>query len=338
MRERPALSLEWPLALLALLIVPAALGAYLVLERRPSRYALTFPNLEVLASVVDRSGAWRRWVAPALFLVALGTLAVALSRPHVSVMVDREQATVVLAIDQSGSMLAEDVSPTRLEAAQAAVGTFLDDLPPKFRVGMVAFAGDAQVVAPVTRDRQIVREALSYLSPQRGTAIGDAVARAAELGRDAVGPQPERRLASVSSVAAATPEGEGEPAAVLLLSDGFQTAGELQPADGAARAKELGIPVYSIALGTDEGILDFGERQIPVPPDREALRLIAEQTGGRYFDAPTGDALQAAYADIGSLLAQEPGRTEVTWAFLLAAAALALLATGASLYSFSRVP
>jgi Ca-activated chloride channel family protein len=330
------MSVLWPFALLALLVVPAALGAYLLAQRRPSRYALAFPNLEVLATVVDRSGAWRRWVPPALFLLALSALAVALARPHMNVMVDREQATVVLAIDQSGSMLAEDVQPTRLQAAQSAVGRFLERLPPKFRVGMVAFAADPQVVAPVTRDRQVVRDALSYLSPQRGTAIGDAVARAAELGRDAVGPQPARHLASFGSTAALS--GDREPVAVLLLSDGFQTAGELTPMDGAARAKELGIPVYSIALGTDEGILDFGLRQIPVPPDRDALRAIARQTGGKYFDAPSEKSLDAAYADIGSLLAQEPGKTEVTWAFLLAGAALALLAAGASLFSFSRIP
>jgi Ca-activated chloride channel homolog len=330
------MSFQWPVALLVLLVVPAALGAYLLAQRRPSRYALAFPNLEVLATVADRSGTWRRWLPPVLFLLALSALAVALARPHVNVMVDREQATIVLAIDQSGSMLAEDVSPTRLQAAQAAVGKFLDRLPPRFRVGMVAFAADPQVVAPVTRDRQVVRDALSYLSPQRGTAIGDAVARAAELGRDAVGPQPERHLASFGSAAAAS--GDREPVAVLLLSDGFQTAGERTPMDGAARAKELGIPVYSIALGTDEGILDFGLRQIPVPPDRDALRAIAQQTGGKYFDAPSGKSLDAAYADIGSLLAKEPGKTEATWVFLLAGAVFALLAAGAALFFFSRVP
>jgi Ca-activated chloride channel homolog len=330
------LSFQWPLALLALLVVPAALAAYLLVQRRPSRYALAFPNLEVLASVADRSGTWRRWVPAALFLLALSATAVALARPHRSVMVDREQATIVLAVDQSGSMLADDVAPSRLQAAQAAVSRFLDRLPPKFRVGLVAFAADPQVVAPVTRDRQVVRDALSYLSPQRGTAIGDAIARAAELGRDAVGPQPERHLASFGSAAAAS--ADREPVAVLLLSDGFNTAGSRTPLDGAARAKQLGIPVYSIALGTDEGILDFGLRQIPVPPDRDTLRAVAEQTGGKYFDAPTEKSLDAAYADIGSLLAKEPGKTEVTWAFLLAGALLALLAGGTSLYSFSRVP
>jgi Ca-activated chloride channel family protein len=326
---------EWPLALLALAVVPLALAAYVLAQRRPSRYALAFPNLDVLAGVVDRSGAWRRWLPPALFLLALAALALALARPHVNVTVEREQATVVLAIDSSGSMLADDVTPNRLAAAQAAVRTFLDDLPPKFRVGMVTFAAEAQVVAPPSTDRALVRSSLEYLLPLRGTAIGDAVARAAEVARDAVNPQSGRTLASVAAPAARS---DKPPAAILLLSDGFQTAGLLQPLEGAAEAKELGIPVYTIALGTDEGVVEFGYRRIPVPPDRETLRQIARETNGRYFDAPTADALKTAYAELGSLLSEEPGEREATFALLAAGALLSLVAAGLSAVWFSRIP
>jgi Ca-activated chloride channel family protein len=333
------MSFEWPLALVTLLLVPIALAGYLWAQRRPSQFALAFPNLGVLESVVDRGG-WRRWVPPAIFLVALAVLGVAMARPHVNITVQREQATIVLAIDSSGSMRAEDVQPTRMAAAQAAVRRFMDRLPPKFRVGMVTFAGEAQVVAPPTTDHALVLDSLNYLIPLRGTAIGDAVARAAEVARQAVGPQGERQLASVFS--AAPSQGASSPAAVLLLSDGFQTAGLLQPLEGAARAKQLGIPVYSIALGTDEGVLDMsfaGEaRRIPVPPDRESLRAIAQQTGGKYYDAPTAEALDAAYADLGSLLEGEPGQTEATFAFLAVAAALGLLAGGLGMFWFSRIP
>jgi Ca-activated chloride channel homolog len=332
-------SFEWPLALLFLLVLPLALAGYLLAQRRPSRYGLTFPNLEVLAGVVERSGAWRRWLPPALFLIAVAALAVALARPHVDVTTEREQATVVLAIDSSGSMLADDVVPNRLAAAQASVRTFLADLPPKFRVGMVAFAAEAQVVAPATTDRELVRSALEYLVPLRGTAIGDAVARSAEVARDAIRPRGERTLASVS---APSPQRNAPPAAILLLSDGFQTAGVLQPLEGAARAKELGIPVYTIALGTDEGIVEFGfgpdRREIPVPPDRETLRQIAEQTNGRYFDAPSADALKAAYEELGSLLAEEPGKAEATFVFVAVGAALALVAAALSTLWSSRIP
>jgi Ca-activated chloride channel family protein len=334
------MSFQWPLALLTLLVVPAALAAYLIALRRPSRYALAFPNLDVLAGVVDRSGAWRRWVPPALFLLALAALALALARPHVNVTVEREQATVVLAIDVSRSMVAEDVAPTRLEAARVAVRQFLDKLPAQFRVGMVAFAQEAQVVAPATDDRALVRDALDFLVPERGTAIGDAVAQAAEVARDAVDPGNARTIAYVTAPAAQ--DDDQPPAAILFLSDGFQTAGILAPLDGAERAKELGIPVYTIALGTDSGVVEFGfggeRRTIPVPPDRQTLRAIAESTNGKYFDAPSAEALTAAYAELGSLLSGEPGEMEATFAFLAVAAALGLLAAALSALWFARIP
>ena len=339
-------SFQWPWALAALLVVPLALAGYVWWQRRPSRYALAYPNLDVLASVAGGEREWRRWLAPALFLLALAAAAVALARPERPVTVQREQATVVIAIDSSGSMLADDVRPTRLEAAKAAVARFLAKLPPKYRVGMITFAGDVQVVAQPTTDHELVRSSLDFLVPLRGTAIGDAVFRAAEVARDAVGPRSQRGLASVggrATAASAPKSGPSSPAAVLFLSDGFQTAGLLQPLDGAARAKELGIPVYTIALGTDEGVLDFGgfpgeERRIPVPPDRETLRMIAERTGGKYYDAPSAKALNAAYDDLGSLLESEPGKDEATHLFLALAALLAVAALGTTMVVSSRIP
>ena len=342
-----SLSFQWPWALAALLVVPLALAGFVWWQRRPSRYALAYPNLDVLASVAGGERAWRRWVAPVLFLLALSAAAIALARPEREVTVQREQATVILAIDSSGSMLADDVKPSRLEAAKVAVTRFLAKLPPKYRVGMVTFAGDVQVVAPPTTDHELVRSSLDFLVPLRGTAIGDAVERAAQEARDAVGPRSERDLASVggagATAAPAPKSGPSSPAAVLFLSDGFQTAGLLQPLDGAARAKELGIPVYTIAHGTDEGVLDFGgfpgeERRIPVPPDRETLRMIAQQTGGKYYSAPSAKALSAAYDDLGSLLQSEPGKDEATHLFLALAALLAIAALGTTMVVSSRIP
>jgi Ca-activated chloride channel family protein len=336
-------SFLWPLGLLALLVVPLAAAAYWLVDRRPSRYALAFPNLEVLAGVAD-DGRWRRRIPAVLFLLALVAAAIAIARPQVNTLVDREQATVVLAVDTSGSMLAEDVRPTRLRAAQRAVATFLDQLPPKFRVGMVAFAAEAEVVAPVTTNRAPVRDAVQVLFPLRGTAIGDAVARAAELAQEATGVPPDVEISGFDFGLASshTDDDTGPPAAVLFLSDGFQTAGSRAPLEGAARAEELGIPVYTIALGTDHGVIDLsfgGEaRRIPVPPDRQTLRQIAAQTGGRYFDAPTAEALEAAYSELGSLLAQEPGKDEATYAFVAVAAALALGAAVLSALWSSRIP
>jgi Ca-activated chloride channel family protein len=331
-------SLETPLALLSLIAVGAALAAYVLAQKRPPRAAVAFTNVEVLASVVDRTGAWRRHVPPALFLLALAILGVALARPHVPVTREREQATVVLAIDSSASMIAEDVPPSRFEAAQRAVRIFLDDLPEQYRVGMITFAGETQVVAPVTTNRRLVHDALELLYPDRGTAIGDAVALAAQLARDAVGPQPETRLISFALQA---PRARS-PAAVLFLSDGYQTAGTLHPLDGAARADELGIPVYTIALGTLAGVVEFGfgfnRRAIPVPPDRDTLRVIARETGGRYYEAPTPEALRSAYADLRSLLSEEPGEAEATVAFVGAAAFVLVVAAALGVLWSVRIP
>jgi Ca-activated chloride channel homolog len=335
------MSFLWPLGLLALLVVPVAALAYWLVERRPSKYALAFPNVDVLAEVAE-SGGWRRRIPPALFLLALVAAGVALARPQVKVTVDREQATIVLAVDSSGSMLADDVRPSRLAAAQSSIRQFLDDLPDQFRVGMVSFAEEAQVVSPVTSNRQPVRDAVEYLFPMRGTAIGDAVARAAELAQEATGQQAQTQISGFGLAQSDSDSGTKPPAAVLLLSDGFQTAGLLAPLDGAARAKELGIPVYTIALGTADGVIDLsfgGEaRRIPVPPDRETLRLIARDTGGKYYAAPSAEALRGAYSDLGSLLSREPGKDEATYAFVLAAGLLGLGAAVLSLLWFARIP
>jgi len=337
------MSFASPVFLLALLVVPVAALAWWWLERRPPRYAVEYSNLELLAAVAGETRPWRRYVPPALLLAALASLALALARPHVEVMTARDNATVVLAVDSSGSMRADDVAPTRLQAAKAAVRTFLEAAPPKLRVGMVAFAAEPQVVAPVTRNRELVLSALDFLVPLRGTNIGDSVAQSAETAREAVGGDGAggAGVASFALRLAAAAQ-QPAPAAVLLLSDGFQTDGFYTPQDGARRAKELGIPVYTIALGTDEGVVEFEfggmSRRIPVPPDRESLRQIAEITGGEFYDAPTADALQAAYAELGERLGREPGEAEATVAFLAAGAVLLLAAAALSLLWGSRLP
>jgi Ca-activated chloride channel family protein len=330
-------SFEWPLMLLALLVVPLALAGYLLAERRPARYALSFTNLDVLASVVDRPSLWRRYLPLALFLLALAALAVGLARPEVNVTQQRENATVVLVIDSSGSMLAKDVAPTRLRAAKRAVRTFLERIPDQFRVGLVAFAAEPQVLSPPTTNRQVILSSLDFLVPLRGTAIGDALARAAEVARNA-GATDGRTLASV----AAPSPSDRSPVTILLLSDGMQTAGLLTPLDGARRAEALRVPVYTIALGTPDGVLDldfggFG-RQIPVPPDPVTLGAIAEETGGRFFDAPSAEALEAAYSELGSLLSREPGELEATFAFLGGGALLLLAAATLSALWSGRLP
>jgi Ca-activated chloride channel homolog len=339
MHEGARMSFTWPLLLLTLLLVPLALGGYLFLQRRQARYAVRFTNMEVLAAVAGTSSSWRRWIPPLLFLLALALTLAALARPHVNVSVASEQARVVVVIDSSGSMTARDVKPTRLGAAQAAVKRFLDRLPKQYRVALVTFSTEAQVIAPLTRDRDLVRESLGFLYPGRGTAIGDALARSVEVIRDddatprdgdgATGPE--------------TAEKSKRPvSAIVLLSDGFQTRGVLEPLQGADRAKSFAVPVYTVALGTPNGEVTFDRgpyrRTIQVPPDPDTLRAIAKRTGGQFFEAKSQGRLNAVYERLGSRLGRTPGKREATYAFTGGAALLLVAAGLLSVRWLQRLP
>jgi Ca-activated chloride channel homolog len=331
------MSFGHPLLLLTLLVVPAAILAFRLAERRPMRYAVRFTNLDVLAGVA-RGGAWRRFVPLALFLVALAALCVGVARPHATTRVPEERATVILVLDVSRSMDARDVKPTRLLAAEAAVRTFLEHVPTSLRVGLIAFAGFPNTVVAPTRDHELVRDGLVDIADYGGyggTALGDALAAAVALGQQAV--SGDNGLAAVT---AASPTRTHGLVSILFLSDGAQTRGDLLPLQGAERAKAAGIPVYTVALGTPNGTVDrggfggggfgggfgFGNR-VPVPPDPETLRSISRTTGGQFFAAKSSRSLNAGYAKLGSSLGRKASKTEVTYAFLAGAAGL-LVAAG----------
>jgi Ca-activated chloride channel homolog len=320
------LSFASPLLLIGLLLLPLIVLGYRYLQRRPNRYAVRYTNLEVLAAVVDSTRSWRRYAGLALFLLALAALLVGFARPSVNRLADREEATIVLVIDVSGSMQAKDVEPTRLAAAQKVVRDFLKGLPERFQVGVVSFSETAEVAAPATADRQLAIDAIDYLYPQRGTAIGDGLARGVEVARAA---ETGRR-------------GQARPAAILLLSDGSQTEGLLLPQEGAARAKSFKIPVYTIALGTPEGVVEFnrfgGTRIIPVPPDKPTLRQIAATTGGKFYEAESVGDLRDAYDKMGSLVSKVKRKQEVTFAFLAGGLVLLLAAAGIAVVTFPRLP
>ncbi|MGE5596165.1 MAG: VWA domain-containing protein, partial [Hyphomicrobiales bacterium] len=169
------MSFAWPAALVALLLVPLAIWAYLAVQRRRARYAVRFTNLDLLANVVDEEPGWRRHLPAALYIAALAALLLALARPEVSVAVPKEQATVILVTDVSGSMNAKDVEPTRLAAAQQAAGVLVDELPEGFRVALVTFSTGVQTRVLPTTDREAVRSALEQLRANGGTAMGEAL-------------------------------------------------------------------------------------------------------------------------------------------------------------------
>ncbi|HEU0304588.1 MAG TPA: VWA domain-containing protein [Gaiellaceae bacterium] len=336
------MSFQWPYLLPLLALLPVAVAGYVALERRRARYAVRFTNLDVLADVIETERAWRRWLPPALFLVAFALALLALARPQVAVTAQREGGNVILTIDSSGSMFAEDVPPNRLAAAQEAVRRFLDELPDRYRVGMVTFSTEAYVVAPLTLDREAVQEALEYLYPGRGTAIGDALARSVELARGAWEPGGGDGEAAPDPVAPEADDPAAPVTAILLLSDGSQTSGILQPIDGARQAKAAGVPVYTVALGTPNGTVTldrFGiTRTIRVPPDPETLRQIARETDGEFYEAATGARLNDVYERLGSQIGRYRTERETTD---LVAASAAVLLLGAGLLAglwFPRFP
>jgi len=325
------MSLTSPLALLALLAVPAAVALALLVDRRRARYPLAFTNLELLAGLVERRRAWRRWVPLAFLALALACAATALARPKARLTVPDENGTVVLVVDVSGSMRANDVEPTRLDAAVNAMRTFLDKLPPRFKVGLVAFSSEPEVLAPPTRDRQLVREALGYLMPEAGTAIGDGLQVATRLVQSSLADAGIQR----------TP-GKALPAAIVLMSDGAQNRGVLQPAQAARNAKAAGIKVYTVALGTPNGVVSFGFglyiNSIPVPPDPATMRLIASTTGGTTYTARSASRLVNIYKTLGSSIGRKTELREVTSWFAAAAAVFLLGALGTGRLVEGRLP
>lgn len=298
---------------LVLLVVVAALAAaYVVLQRRRRDYAVRFTNLELLASVAPRRPGWRRHVPAAAMAVALAALVVGLARPARDVRVPREAATVMLVVDVSASMNATDVAPTRLDAAREAALSFVEDLPDRLRVGLVAFDRSSRVIAPPTTDHALVEAGIQGLYVGPGTAAGDAIFVALEAITNAGG--------------AGQTDGE-KTAAIVLLSDGATTVGA--PVEQAAQAAvEQGVPVTTIAFGTPEGTVDIAGRVIPVPSDPVAMTNLAETTGGAFFEAASGEELRGVYDDIGTRVGytteqREIGLTFVGIAVVLLVAALA---------------
>lgn len=320
------MSFAWPLLLLLLLAVPLLVAGYVLLERRRQRQAALFASPALLPNLIGRRPGRLRHVAPALALLALVALATGLARPHAVLSVDQEQATVVLAIDTSHSMVADDVPPNRLAVAKQVVGSFLGKLPEDYRVGMVSFAQSANAVLPATANRAAAQAALRNLRTGEGTALGEGIARALQ-------------------VAQRVPleKGKKPPAAILVLSDGAQTQGVLEPLQAAQRAKKLRIPVYTVAFGTAQGVVevvdDNGFKQrVTVPPDAPTLRRVAQATGGRFYAAPDGDALAVVYDELGSRVGQVKEEREITAAFAAAGALLLLGAGAASALLFGRIP
>ena len=317
------MTFQAPLWLLALLGVAALVGYYVLVQRRRKAYAARFTNVALLGSILPRRPGWKRHAAFGVLALGLATLVVSLAVPSTVVRVPREKATVVMAVDVSLSMQATDIEPDRFRAMQTAAKEFVDVLPERINLGLVSFAGTATTVVPPTTDRPQVANAIDNLDLAESTAIGEAIFTS---------------LTAVENFQS-TVETRGEeppPARIVLLSDGTNTVGR-ENTQAIDAAREAGVPVSTIAFGTDYGTLELEGEVVPVPVDRASLEEIADQTGGSYSEAVSAAELEQVYADLGSQIGYTDEPKDVSAWFVRAGVIVALLGVVLSLLWTNRL-
>jgi Ca-activated chloride channel family protein len=289
-------SFETPLAFLALLALPLLGLAYFMRLKRPRKDVIRFPATGTLAAVAGGGPRWVKHVPAALLAIALLGLTTAMAKPQKSVTVADQRASVMLVIDGSGSMAADDVEPTRLDAVRAAAKRFLDSVPTDLRVGALAYERQPTATTRPTTDRSAVSELVDDMIANGGTGTGDALSQAIQILR---------------------PKGEqdkNKPAAILLLSDGRTTFGG-SPITQAQRAREPTTPIYTVSLGTDAGTVPGGAGgPLPVPPDPDTMRRIANITKARFFRVEDAARLSEVYRSLGSQIgSHKETREQTVW-------------------------
>ncbi|NLA35882.1 MAG: VWA domain-containing protein [Actinobacteria bacterium] len=312
--------LWWLIAIAALVV------GYIVVQYRRKATALRFSNVDLFDKIAPRRPGWKRHVVAVTHLAALAVLVVAYAQPQTEQRVPKERTTIVMAIDTSLSMEATDVDPTRIESAKAAAADFVESVPENLNLGIVAFNGSTSLLVPPTTDHEAAVRAINGLKLGEGTAIGDAV----NTSLDAIAAVP------------ADENGERAPAVIVLLSDGMTTVGT--PTEEAiAPANEAGVPVYTIAFGTEDGYVDITDasgytERVQVPVDTVALADLAEQTGGRFFEAASTERLKDVYDTLGGSVGYDIEVVEITSKVLAGGLALLVLASAFSLWWFQRLP
>jgi Ca-activated chloride channel family protein len=313
-----------PAILVALLALPLLVVLYAGEQRRRRSAAAAFAAPALQPSVAPRRPRWRRHAPMAAIALALALLVIAAAKPQRTVAVPVERASVMLATDVSGSMTATDIRPSRLVAAKRSARRFVDEVPSRLNVGVLAFNSTPRVLQSPTRDREVVKSAVDSMQPSGGTATGEAIATA--------------------TTALRRPAGRGQrrpPAAILLLSDGKSTSGR-DAAAAARAAARLDVPVYTVVLGTDQGTITVpraggGTATRPVPPDPESLAEIARVSGGKAYTAQTATGLSEIYESLGSQLGHENRKREITSAVTGGGLALMLVGVAMSLRWFGRL-
>jgi Ca-activated chloride channel family protein len=306
----------WWLLLLVLLVV-----AYVFAQRQRRQYTMRFTNLELLDQVAPHRPDLRRHVPAVLFTLTLGVLIAAMAVPAMPVEAPRERATIIVAVDVSLSMAATDIEPDRLRAAKESAQGFVETLPDRFNVGLVAFSSTATVVSSPTQDHQAVIGSIENLRLGPGTAIGEGV------------------FASMEAIRTFDEDSEEDPppSAIVLLSDGENTSGR-DISQAAAAAAEEEVPVSTIAFGSGAAMIEIDGYQVPADIDKDALRGLAQDTDGHFYEAESETELNEVYEDIGSSLGTEFVHEEIVTRFVLVAIVLAMATAVTSLLWFQRLP
>ena len=330
------MTFEWPIALMLLMVVPLLAGVYIWMQGKRNRYALRYASVSLVAQAVGKGPGIKRHIPAALYLVAITALVFALARPQATIPVPQNTGTIILSIDVSGSMFAQDVEPNRMEATKEAVREFVQEQPRGVKVGIVSFSDFAALVAPPTDERRSVLDAISRLRPQRGTNIGSGL----QVALDAIYEDLSDGMPIVTGQPTPTPVPNTSipNASIVLLSDGQSNTGP-DPIEVAREAVERGIKVYTVGIGTPEGtILQIQGRNVFTRLDEATLKAVADLTGGRYYQAQNKDELREIYEDLARERSVENEETEITFAFAGAALLISMMAGALGLVWFNRLP
>jgi Ca-activated chloride channel homolog len=345
----PGVNFLWPEFLWLLLLLPFLVLWYWWLLGRRRKMAASFSSLSIIKQAAASQATWRRHIPPALFLAALGAMLFSAARPMAVITLPSNQKTIILAMDVSGSMRANDVQPTRIVAAQTAAKKFLADLPREVKVGIVAFAGAAQVAQYPTLNREDLIQAIDRFQLQRGTATGNAIVISLatifpdagitleQMGAPRMAARPLGEPPKEKKEHTPVPPGSYNSAAVIMLTDGQRTTG-VDPMEAAKMAAERGIRVYTVGIGTVDGeTIGFEGWSMRVRLDEQTLKAVADRTAANYFYAGSAADLTKVYEKLSSRISTETKETEISGLLALLAAMFTLISASLSVFWFNRI-
>ncbi len=347
----------WPWMLNGLILLPALIVAYIIIQRRRKKYAIRYSSVTLIKDAAGKRPGWRRHIPPFVFLLSIAVMLLALARPYSVITLPAQEGIVILAIDVSGSMRAEDVKPNRIGAAKSAAIDFIAKQDPSTRIGVVAFSGNAALVQPPTTDHDSAAQAVDRLTLGPRTGIGnailasvDAIYEVFDKANDPPVSNPGTRSPAARGAPTPTPApvapGYHVPALVVLLTDGQSNAGVL-PVDAARIAAERGVRVFTIGFGTTSGATiggGFGGFSGPggggfrTSLDENTLKEVARITDAKYYYAKDETDLHDIYASLNTQLILRTRRMEITFAFTAGAVILLLVGATLSLMWFNRLP